>query len=91
MNLISYTDEIRQSLSLWQNSRFVSSKHYKGVPLEHILKSKRFDLRICAAIVVDILKSLTLLHGNGLFQQSFALDDLCLKKDTQVRIASSLL
>ena len=82
----SFTDELTQSLSLWQKSRFVTSRHYKGVPLEHMLESKRVRPRLCAAIAVDILKPLAILHENGLFQEDFALDDLCLTKDTQVRI-----
>ena len=64
----------------------MTSRHYRGVSLEHMLESKRFRPRLCAAIAVDILKSLTILHENGLFQENFALDDLCLTKDTQVRI-----
>ena len=64
----------------------MTTRHYKGVPLEHMLESKRVRPRLCAAITVDILKSLTILHENGLFQENFTLDDLCLTKDTQVRI-----
>ena len=64
----------------------MTTRHYKGVTLEHILESKRVRPRLCAAVAVDILKSLTILHENGLFQENFALDDLCLTKDTQVRI-----